>query len=105
MSAFEQQQEKPDKRYQYLLIAAYPYETVAFKIPNRPIDRGEDRFYTNWDSEKLTFTLQLFFEAKQDDDDGDKHHTHANGEENDSTVGKQPEPIDSNVKSNPFEGL
>jgi splicing factor 3A subunit 2 len=63
MSAFEQRREVPDKRYQYVIFAADPYETVAFKIPNRPIDKGEGRFYTNWDREKLTFTLQLFFEA------------------------------------------
>jgi splicing factor 3A subunit 2 len=53
--------EPPDKRYQYLLVACEPYETVAFKIPNDPIDRGEGRFITNWDSETKTFTLTLYF--------------------------------------------
>jgi splicing factor 3A subunit 2 len=66
MSAFEQRKEKPDKRYQYLLFAADPYETVAFKIPNRPIDKEVGKFYTNWDREKLVFTLQLFFEATKE---------------------------------------
>ena len=61
MSAYEQRVEPPDKRYQYLLIACEPYETVAFKIPNEPIDRGEGRFVTNWDSEIKKFTLTLFF--------------------------------------------
>lgn len=61
MSAYEQRVEPPDKRYQYLLVACEPYETVAFKIPNDPIDRGEGRFITNWDSETKTFTLTLFF--------------------------------------------
>jgi splicing factor 3A subunit 2 len=61
MSAYEQRQEPPDKRYQYLLIACEPYETVAFKIPNDPIDRREGRFVTNWDLDRKTFTLTLYF--------------------------------------------
>ncbi|CAN8061454.1 unnamed protein product [Agarophyton chilense] len=65
MSAFEQRKEPPDRRYQYLLFAAEPYETVAFKIPNIPIDKTEGRFYTNWDPEGKTFTLQLFFENSE----------------------------------------
>ncbi|PXF48831.1 Splicing factor 3A subunit 2 [Gracilariopsis chorda] len=62
MSAFEQKKERPDRRYQYLLFAAEPYETVAFKIPNLSIDKSEGRFYTNWDRDGNIFTLQLFFE-------------------------------------------
>lgn len=61
MSAFEQRREKPDERYQYLLFAADPYETVAFKIPNKPIDRREGRFYTDWDRKSCVFTLQFYF--------------------------------------------
>lgn len=63
MSAFEQQVESPpDRRYQYMLFAAEPYETVAFKIPNEPIDKGENRFVTHWDSEGKKFTVTLYFE-------------------------------------------
>lgn len=66
MSAFEQKVEKPDKNYQYLLFAAEPYETIAFKIPNREIERDTNdktkgRFYTKWDSENKVFTLQVHF--------------------------------------------
>lgn len=62
MSAFEQKVESPpDRRYQYLLVAADPYETVAFKIPNDPIDKGENRFVTHWDSDAKRFTLSLHF--------------------------------------------
>jgi splicing factor 3A subunit 2 len=62
MSAFEQRVETPpDRRYQYLLVACEPYETVAFKVPNEPIDRGEGRFVTNWDTEEKRFTLTLFY--------------------------------------------
>lgn len=41
MSAFEQRREAPDKAWQYLLFAAEPYETIAFKIPNWEVDKGE----------------------------------------------------------------
>ena len=62
MSAFEQRVDTPpDRRYQYLLIAAEPYETVAFKIPNEPIDKGEGRFVTHWDLEDKKFTLTLYY--------------------------------------------
>ena len=32
MSGFEQHVEAPDRRWQYLLFAAEPYETIAFKV-------------------------------------------------------------------------
>lgn len=62
MSAFEQRVESPpDRRYQYLLFAADPYETVAFKIPNEPIDKEPGRFVTHWNAEEKKFTLTLYF--------------------------------------------
>ena len=62
MSAYEQRVESPpDRRYQYLLFAAEPYETVAFKIPNEGIDKGEGRFVTHWDSDEKKFTVTLYF--------------------------------------------
>jgi len=62
MSAFEQRVDTPpDRRYQYLLFAADPYETVAFKIPNDSIDKGENRFVTHWDADAKKFTVSLFF--------------------------------------------
>eukprot|EP00953_Heterococcus_sp_UTEX-ZZ885_P001890 1530-Heterococcus_DN1.PRE.4 len=62
MSAYEQKVEPPNKDYQYLLFACEPYETVAFKIPNVEVDKGEGRFFTNWDREEKTFSLQLHFQ-------------------------------------------
>lgn len=41
MSAYEQKVEAPEPNFQYLLFAAEPYETVAFKIPN--MEAGERR--------------------------------------------------------------
>lgn len=66
MSAFEQKIEAPDKNYQYLLFAAEPYETIAFKIPNMEIDRNleQGKFYINWDPRHKTFVLQLHFKAQ-----------------------------------------
>jgi len=32
MSAYEQRIEPPDKSWQYLLVAAEPYETIGFKV-------------------------------------------------------------------------
>lgn len=62
MSAFEQRVESPpDRRYQYLLFAADPYETVAFKIPNEPIDKEPGRFVTHWNADEKKFTLTLYF--------------------------------------------
>jgi len=64
MSAYEQKVEAPDKKYQYLLFAAEPYEIIGFKIPNEEIERDIDSKHginTNWDRDKLIFTLRLHF--------------------------------------------
>ena len=61
MSAYEQRVEPPDKNYQYLLFACEPYETIGFKVPNDAVDKGEDRFFTNWDVVGKKFTLSLQF--------------------------------------------
>merc|ERR1712137_1336468 len=46
MSAYEQKVEAPDKKFQFLLFAAEPYESIGFKIPNIEIDKSEGRFYS-----------------------------------------------------------
>jgi splicing factor 3A subunit 2 len=63
MSAYEQKVENPDKKYQYLLIAAEPYETVAFKIQSKEIDRSDDKLFTHWDNDAKTYWLQFFFKG------------------------------------------
>jgi splicing factor 3A subunit 2 len=65
MSAYEQRREAPDRSVQYLLFAASPYETIAFKIPATEIDRDPSKFYTHWDADRKSFTLQLYFKAQQ----------------------------------------
>lgn len=67
MSAFEQRIEQPNKAWQYLLFACDPYETIGFKIPNIEIDKGEGRFFTQWNANSKKFTLQLYFKEKDKD--------------------------------------
>jgi splicing factor 3A subunit 2 len=66
MSAFEQHIEQPNDKFQYILFAAEPYEVVAFKIPNKPVDQGENRFFSHWDQDKFQFTVQLYFMNRED---------------------------------------
>lgn len=61
MSSYEQRIEVADKEYQYLLFACEPYETIGFKIPNQEVDKSEGRFFSNWDKNGKTLTLQLYF--------------------------------------------
>ena len=44
MSTFEQNKEAVDPRYQYILFAAHPYETIAFKVPSNKVDFGPGKF-------------------------------------------------------------
>lgn len=43
MSAYEQRIEPPDRRWQYLLMAAEPYETIAFKVVTPRTGEGAAR--------------------------------------------------------------
>ena len=52
-------QRTPVRRY--LLFAAEPYETIAFKIPALEVDRDPSKFFTHWDDVRKTFMLQLYF--------------------------------------------
>ncbi|KAJ2799546.1 CWF complex protein sap62, partial [Coemansia helicoidea] len=63
MSAFEQHVEPPNSQYQYLLFAADPYETIAFKVQSREVDMRPGRFWSHWDPDTRKFTLQLFFRS------------------------------------------
>ncbi|KAI8820162.1 uncharacterized protein EV422DRAFT_531880 [Fimicolochytrium jonesii] len=66
MSAYEQRQEEPNRAFQYLLFAAEPYETIAFKVQSKEIDTGaEGRFWTFWDPDARQFHLQFFFRAER----------------------------------------
>ncbi|KAG1875555.1 hypothetical protein DFJ58DRAFT_756843, partial [Suillus subalutaceus] len=46
---WEQKREPPTKAYQYLIVAAEPYETIAFRIPACEIeDEADEAGYWNW---------------------------------------------------------
>lgn len=64
MSCYEQTREPVDDRYQYVLFAADPYEIIAFKIPNFPIDSAEGKYYCGWDEVKRIYTVQLALKEK-----------------------------------------
>lgn len=64
MSAFEQRLEAPNRSFQYLLVAAEPYETIAFKIPNRPVMQDPDTFFAHWDPDFKVYSVQLLLENK-----------------------------------------
>eukprot|EP01066_Platyproteum_vivax_P011072 Platyproteum_vivax@DN5011_c0_g1_i1.p1 len=66
MSAYEQRVETPDSKFQYLLFAAEPYETIAFKVPNMEIDRTDGKVFQNWDDAKKIYTLQVFFKRREE---------------------------------------
>lgn len=67
MSAYEQKVEDPDKNYQFLLVAAEPYETCGFKLQAREIDRREGRYWTWWDADTKEFWCQILFKTERDE--------------------------------------
>jgi splicing factor 3A subunit 2 len=68
MSAFEQKvEDPPDKNYQYLLVAAEPYETCGFKLQNREIDRRDGRFWTWFDEDSKEFWVQVMFKTEREE--------------------------------------
>ncbi|CBY20764.1 unnamed protein product [Oikopleura dioica] len=67
MSAYEQHIEPPDRKWQYLLFAAEPYETIGFKLPSREIDKSEEKFWTHWIPESRQFFLQFYYKIDKGD--------------------------------------
>ncbi|XP_074643689.1 splicing factor 3A subunit 2-like [Tubulanus polymorphus] len=65
MAAYEQKVEPPDRKWQYLLFAAEPYETIAFKVPSREVDKDPKKLWTHWNKETKQFFLQFAFKADQ----------------------------------------
>lgn len=51
MSKYEQRIEPWYLCWQYLLMAAEPYKTTAFKVPSREIDKAKGKFWTHWNKE------------------------------------------------------
>lgn len=61
MGAYEQKVELPNNAYQYLVIAAEPYESISFKIQSLKVDETPGKFWTHWDKDAKQFSLQFFF--------------------------------------------
>lgn len=64
MSAYEQRIEPPDRKWQYVLFAAEPYETISFKVPSREVDKTETKFWTFWNRDTKQFFLQCSFKME-----------------------------------------
>lgn len=64
MSAYEQKIEPPDRKWQYLLFAAEPYETIAFKVPSREVEKTDNKFWTHWNRDTKQFFLQFAFKIE-----------------------------------------
>lgn len=64
MSAYEQKIEPPDRKWQYLLFAAEPYETIAFKVPSREVEKTDNKFWTHWNKDTKQFFLQFAFKIE-----------------------------------------
>ncbi|CAP65400.1 uncharacterized protein PODANS_6_9040 [Podospora anserina S mat+] len=68
MSAFTQRVEEPDRNFQYLLVAAEPYETCGFKIPARELDKREDgRQFEFWDPDSKEYWVQIMFMTEREE--------------------------------------
>jgi len=66
MSAWEQKREAPNRAYQYLIVAAEPYETIAFRIPAREIEDDNDDpsnewNWSHWDPDTKQYSFQFMF--------------------------------------------
>ena len=74
MSSIEQKKEPTNWKYQYLLFAADPYETIAFKVPNWEVDKnatrggvkgGPELLFNHWDPDGKVYTLQVPFKKAE----------------------------------------
>jgi splicing factor 3A subunit 2 len=61
MSALEQKVEVADMNYQYVLFAAEPYNTIAFKVPSKEIDKKDGMFFSDWNEKTRVFAVICFF--------------------------------------------
>ncbi|KAH8916292.1 splicing factor 3a subunit 2 [Atractiella rhizophila] len=61
MSSFEQHVEAPNKDWQYVLIAAEPYQTISFRIQAKEIDATEGKSWSHWDLDTKTYSFQFVY--------------------------------------------
>lgn len=67
MNAYEQTVEDRDPNFQFFVVAAEPYETIAIKLQAREIDRSESKFWTWFDEDSKEFWCQFLFKTERDE--------------------------------------
>ena len=55
----EEEKNKIENKYHYVVFAAEPYENIAVKIPNMPLDYNTEKHFSFWDEGKKIFYLTL----------------------------------------------
>ena len=61
MSTYEQKIEPPDPHFMFILFAAEPYSTVAFKVPNGELDRRDEHYFEDWDKHKKKYSVHISY--------------------------------------------
>ena len=64
MSSYEQRNENPDKSWQYIIIAAEPYESIAFKIPSQELDIN--KVFQFYDPDDKVYIVQIMYAVPLD---------------------------------------
>lgn len=62
MSSYEQHVEQPNQDYQYIVVAAEPYASIAFRIQARSLDETEGTRFDHWDGDSATYSFQFLFQ-------------------------------------------
>ena len=52
-------EKKEENKYHYVVFSGEPYENVAVKIPNMPLDYNPEKHFSYWDESKKIFYLTL----------------------------------------------
>jgi splicing factor 3A subunit 2 len=55
----EEEKNKIENKYHYVVFAAEPYENIAVRIPNMPLDYNTEKHFSYWDEGKKIFYLTL----------------------------------------------
>ena len=55
----DEEEKKEENKYHYVVFAAEPYENIAVKIPNMPLDYNPEKHFSYWDESKKIFYLTL----------------------------------------------
>ena len=55
----EEEKNKSENKYHFVVFSAEPYENIAVKIPNMPLDYNTEKHFSFWDEGKKIFYLTL----------------------------------------------